>query len=58
MEIVVLIIAVFVYLILKKYIDYILALFIYVVPDIVWSFLILYIGISVINYLIHRGKDN
>lgn len=55
MEIIIIIIAVFVYLILKKYIDYILALILAVVPDVVLPFVALFFAISVLNYVIHRG---
>ena len=55
MEIIVIIIAVFVYLVLKKYIDYVFTIIFTVMPDIVIPFVALFFAISVVNYVIHRG---
>lgn len=55
MEIIVILIAAFVYLLLKKYIDYILAIFFALIPDFFVPFIAIFIGIAVINYVIHRG---
>lgn len=55
MELIVIIMAVFVYLILKKYIDYIVGILFSIIPDIVAPFVILFIALSIMNYVIHRG---
>lgn len=55
MEIVVLLIAAFIYLILKKYVDYILAIFFSLIPDLFLPFIAIFIAVSIINYVIHRG---
>lgn len=55
MEIVVLLIAAFIYLILKKYVDYVLAILFSLIPDLFLPFIAIFIAVSVINYVIHRG---
>lgn len=55
MEIIVIILAAFIYLILKKYVDYVLALIFAIIPDIFLPFIALFIAISIVNYVIHRG---
>lgn len=55
MEIIVIIIAAFIYLILKKYVDYLIALFFALIPDIFLPFIAIFIAVSIVNYVIHRG---
>lgn len=55
MEIIIIILAAFIYLILKKYVDYVLALIFAIIPDIFLPFIALFIAISIVNYVIHRG---